>query len=69
MEHIGTQPLTTRRLLLRRFTLDDADAVYRNWASDLEKCGMRYEGTLRAADWNNQGICDAAYYALLKTDR
>lgn len=35
----------------------------------MEKCGMKYEGTLRSADWNNQGICDACYYALLKSER
>jgi ribosomal-protein-alanine N-acetyltransferase len=29
------------------------------------KCGLRYEGTHSQADWNNQGICDAAVYALL----
>ena len=33
------------------------------------KCGMQYEGTHRMADWNNQGICDAAYYARLRTDQ
>ncbi len=32
------------------------------------KCGMKYEGTHRSADWNNQGICDAAYYAILADD-
>ena len=31
--------------------------------------GMKYEGTLRSSDWNNQGICDACYYALLKDER
>jgi len=35
----------------------------------MQKCGMRYEGTLRASDWNNQGISDACYYALLKSER
>ena len=35
----------------------------------MKKCGMKYEGTLRSADWNNQGICDACYYALLKSER
>ncbi len=35
----------------------------------MEKCGMKYEGTLRGSDWNNQGICDACYYALLKSER
>ena len=35
----------------------------------MKKCGMRYEGTARAADRNNQGICDASYYALLAEER
>lgn len=35
----------------------------------MQKCGMKYEGTLRQADWNNQGVCDASYYALLKSER
>jgi len=35
----------------------------------MKKCGMRYEGTLRQADWNNQGLCDASYYALLSKER
>lgn len=34
----------------------------------MKKCGMTYEGTLRGADWNNQGICDASYYAILKSE-
>ena len=35
----------------------------------MKKCGMKHEGTLRSSDWNNQGICDACYYALLKSER
>lgn len=35
----------------------------------MEKCGMKYEGTLRSSDRNNQGICDACYYALLRAER
>ena len=35
----------------------------------MRKCGMQYEGTMRKADKNNQGICDVAYYAMLKSDR
>ena len=35
----------------------------------MKKCGMEYEGTLRSSDWNNQGICDACYYALLQSER
>lgn len=33
------------------------------------KCKMKYEGTLRSYDRNNQGICDASYYSLLKSER
>ena len=36
MNHCGTQKLETGRLILRRLTMADADAVYRNWASDPE---------------------------------
>lgn len=35
----------------------------------MKKCGMQYEGTLRQADRNNQGICDTSYYGLLKSER
>ena len=35
----------------------------------MRKCGMRYEGTLRQADRNNQGICDACYYGILANER
>ena len=34
----------------------------------MTKCGLKYEGTLRAADWNNQGRCDSAMYAILRED-
>ena len=35
----------------------------------MRKCGMKFEGTLRQSDWNNQGVCDACWYALLKCER
>lgn len=34
----------------------------------MKKCGMKYEGTARASDRNNQGICDAAYYGVIRSD-
>ena len=34
----------------------------------MKKCGMKYEGTHRACDRNNQGICDAAQYAILRSE-
>ena len=35
----------------------------------MKKCGMKYEGTRRQSDWNNQGICDACYYGILRSER
>ena len=34
MNHQGTKTLESERLLLRRFTIDDAQAMYDNWAND-----------------------------------
>lgn len=34
----------------------------------LIKCGFKYEGTLRQADFNNKGIVDAAVYSILADD-
>lgn len=36
MKHCGTHELETQRLTLRRFRIDDALAMYENWASDDE---------------------------------
>ena len=36
MRHLGTITLETPRLLLRRFTPVDAQAMYENWAADPE---------------------------------
>lgn len=34
----------------------------------MEKCGLKYEGTLRQADFSNKGIVDAAMYSLLASE-
>ena len=34
----------------------------------MRKCGMKYEGPNRACDRNNQGICDAAQYSILRSE-
>ena len=34
----------------------------------MKKCGMAFEGIARASDRNNQGICDTAHYAILRSD-
>ncbi|HHT44783.1 MAG TPA: GNAT family N-acetyltransferase [Fastidiosipila sp.] len=34
----------------------------------MQKAGLKFEGTMRQADWNNQGVCDTNMYAILKSD-
>lgn len=36
MHDLGTVPLATSRLRLRRFNLDDAGAMFANWSSDVQ---------------------------------
>ncbi len=36
LNHVGTARLESGRLVLRRFTEDDAEAMFKNWASDPE---------------------------------
>ncbi len=36
MNKAGTQRIETQRLILRRFTIEDADDMFNNWASDPE---------------------------------
>lgn len=36
MKNIGTKTIETKRLILRKFTISDADDMYKNWASDDE---------------------------------
>ena len=36
MKHIGTKVIETRRLILRPFTMEDAQPMFDNWASDPE---------------------------------
>lgn len=36
MKHLGTKRMETERLLLRPFTLDDAEVMFYSWASDPE---------------------------------
>ena len=35
----------------------------------MKHCGMKYEGTRRASDRNNTGICDISWYSILRTER
>ena len=40
-----------------------------NSGAVMRKCGMTYEATLRQSGWNNCGVCDMAWYAMLREDR
>lgn len=44
------------------------DPINENSGKVMLKCGMKYEGTMRKADINNQGICDYSMYAILAED-
>lgn len=35
----------------------------------MQKIGMKYEGTLRQSDRNNQGIVDMAHYSMIRDER
>lgn len=69
--------MTEALSFLIRFFIDDihynrVEARHdpRNVASGrvMQKAGMAFEGIKRQADWNNQGLCDSAMYAILKAD-
>lgn len=44
------------------------DPLNPNSGKVMEKCGLRYEGTMKQGDWNNQGICDYSMYGLVAED-
>ncbi len=37
-----------------------------NSGAVMRKCGMQYEGTFLRGGYNNQGVCDLVWYAILK---
>ena len=69
MEHKGTKTIETERLVLRPFKADDAEPMYRNWASDPEVTKYLTWPTHRSteeskqviADWTEQ-LKDPAFY-------
>lgn len=54
-EEVGINRIETRH-----------DSKNPNSGKVMMKCGLKYEH--READWNNQGRCDSAMYALLAKD-
>ena len=56
MKHLGTQEIKTKRLTLRRFAVEDAQAMYDNWASDPE--------VTRYLTWPTHGSVDISAMVL-----
>lgn len=57
MEEVGANRLEARY-----------DIRNENSGKVMEKCGLKYEGTLRASDINNSGVFDVAWYSILKDE-
>lgn len=57
MENVGVNRIEARY-----------DTRNENSGKVMEKCGLKYEGTLRLSDINNSGLFDAAWYSILKED-
>lgn len=57
MEEVGANRVESRH-----------DSNNPNSGKVMEKCGMKREGVMRQADWNNQGICDSCMYGILASD-
>lgn len=56
MNHLGTKKTETDRLILRPFVMEDAPAMYRNWASDPE--------VTKFLSWPTYKSVDTAYEIL-----
>lgn len=61
------------RFLLKEVGFNRVEACHDpnnpNSGKVMAKCGMRFEGTQRQASFNNQGICDLNWYAILADDK
>ncbi|MBQ5544146.1 MAG: GNAT family N-acetyltransferase [Clostridia bacterium] len=69
MNHIGTQPIETERLMLRRFRAEDAQAMFDNWASDDDvtkfmtwRTYRRVEDVSAYIDYVNNNYLNNHYY-------
>ena len=77
MNLIGTKPIATQRLLLRRFQREDAEAMFRNWASDPEVTRFLTWPPHASADvtrgliglWVNQYDLDSTFNWVIEYER
>ena len=58
MQHLGTKRLETQRLLLRPFTLEDAPAMFENWANDPEVTRYLTWPTHRSVETSREVLAD-----------
>ena len=54
LNYVGTKTIETERLILRRFENDDAEAVFKNWASDEEVQSLYSEPVYKTIDEVNE---------------
>ena len=57
MEEVGANRVEARH-----------DPRNENSGKVMQKCGLSYEGTHKKSDRNNQGVCDAVWYAILREE-
>ncbi len=58
MNHLGTVDIKTERLNLRRFRMEDAPVMYKNWASDSEVTKYLIWETHSGVDVTEQVVAD-----------
>lgn len=56
IHHLGTNSIETMRLLLRRFTIHDAEDMFYNWAGDPEVCKYLSWGPHSSVDISRKRI-------------
>jgi ribosomal-protein-alanine N-acetyltransferase len=62
LSHKGTTTIETERLILRRFELTDADAMFNSWAND--------EDVTKYLSWGSHGNIDnsISYFSYIDSD-
>lgn len=68
LQHKGTVTLESERLVLRRFTMDDAEAMFNNWACDAEVAKyMRWNAHKNIDETKNVLLNRVGMYSSLST--
>ena len=67
LNKVGTKLIETERLILRKFTLDDSETVFKNWASDEEGQSLYCEPAYKTKESVDKLLTDK-YIANYKDD-